>query len=294
MRVAVSLLLALCSAVAAVRAEDPADWRFVDNGEIRLGVKLSSGAAIAWLSRSGDTNNILNHFDRGRLIQQSYYGAKDGSLWAKKPWRWNPVQGGDWRGTGAKVLAFTSDARRLYAKTLPKHWASGEDLTDTSMELWVNLYGPVARARFRFAYTGTNEHPVTDQEVPAVFMMARYDTLVLYDGKMPWTAAPVSRSLPGWPNEGRKMTEHWAAYVDGSDFGAGVYVPTAERLTCYRFGRDPGHPSSCSYFAPLVRFAIKPGLVHQYDLYLTAGTSTEIRNRFAQIHAAEKKGAAEP
>lgn len=289
MRSILFMLLMLCAATGAVRGADFRDFRFVDNGQIRIGVKMSSGAAIAWLSRSADTNNILNHFDRGRLIQQSYYGADDDSMWSKKPWRWNPVQGGDWKGEGSKVLAFTNLANRLYARTLPKHWASGADLTDTSMEMWITLHGPVARVKYRFTYTGTNVHPKTDHEIPAVFMMSKYETLVLYDGKAPWTAAPVSRSVPGWPNEGRKMTENWAAFVDGRDFGAGVYVPIATRLTCYRFGKDPQHASSCSYFAPLTRFAIEPGTDFQYELFLTVGTSTDIRNRFAQIAAAAKR-----
>ncbi len=70
------------------------DWIFLDNGHVRLGVIRSSGAGIAWFSPSGSTNNAINYFDRGRLIQQSYYGRTDGTFWAKKPWRWNPVQGG--------------------------------------------------------------------------------------------------------------------------------------------------------------------------------------------------------
>ncbi len=56
------------------------DFAFIDNGELRLGVKKSSGAGIAFLARSATGENLINHWDRGRLVQQSYYGAKDASL----------------------------------------------------------------------------------------------------------------------------------------------------------------------------------------------------------------------
>ncbi len=67
--------------------------------------------------------------------------------------------------------------------------------------------------------------------------------------------------------------------MDDNDFGLGVYVPIAERLTCYRFSQR-GNPGACSYFAPLTRFAVTPGKDFRYDLYLTIGTPGQIRERF--------------
>jgi len=74
-------------APAAKKVEDLPDWAYLDNGIIRLGVKKTSGACIGYLSASRSDRNLLNHFDQGRFIQQSYYGKKDDSLWVKKPWR---------------------------------------------------------------------------------------------------------------------------------------------------------------------------------------------------------------
>ena len=99
-----------CLAIAALTllagfacaAEKPL---FLDNGTVRLGIDLASGGSVFSFGRASDQVNLLNHFDRGRFIQQSYYGASDGSLWNKKPWRWNPVQGGDWHGAPARLLS---------------------------------------------------------------------------------------------------------------------------------------------------------------------------------------------
>lgn len=265
------------------------DWLFIDNGQIRIGVKKTSGAAIAWLSKSGSDKNFVNHWDHGRLIQQSYYGAEDGSMWNKKPWRWNPVQGGDWKGNAAKVLELISGADWLYAKTLPKHWASGGDLNETVMEQWIRLVGKTAHVRYKMTYTGLQAHPEKNHEIPAVFVEPELDTLVHYDGQEPWSGGDLSRSKPGWPNSKRKMGENWAAYVNAEDFGLGVMVPKASELTCYRH-RSAGEKGACSYFAPLTRFAFRPGTVFEYDVYLTLGKSNEIRQRFQAIAETTDKG----
>ncbi|MFP6905812.1 MAG: hypothetical protein VCG02_11385, partial [Verrucomicrobiota bacterium] len=74
-------------AIAEDKKAEPADWIYLDNGVYRLGVIRHFGAGIGYLSRSGSTRNLLNHYDNGRLIQQSYYGDRDGSRWVDKPWR---------------------------------------------------------------------------------------------------------------------------------------------------------------------------------------------------------------
>lgn len=62
------------------------------------------------------------------------------------------------------------------------------------------------------------------------------------------------------PAENYRITENWAAYVDpASGQGVGVFSPIAETMTAYRVGRDGSTAmSDCSYFAPTMRFAIKP------------------------------------
>jgi hypothetical protein len=258
------------------------EWIYLDNGQVRLGLKKSSGAAIGYFSPSGSERNLLNHYDHGRLVQQSYYGNPDNSLWNKKPWRWNPVQGGDWRGNPARVLDLRIGRTTAYAKTMGKHWASGADLPEVTFEEWVTLTGKLAQVRFKMTYSGTNTYMNTHHEIPAFFVEPDLETLVIYAGDQPWTGAPVARSKPGWPNESRKITENWAAFVDEKDFGVGAYVPAATDITCYRY--QGGGKSNCSYFAPLTKFAITPGKTFEYDLYMALGSTAEIRAAFEQIH----------
>lgn len=293
-RLVAALVLAggLVSAAGAGEAPDgakPGDgWAYLDNGQIRLGVKTASGGGIGYLSAAGSARNLLNHFDRGRLVQQSYYGNPDGSVWGKQPWRWNPVQGGDYKGGASKVLEVKASPTELVVKTEPRNWAGCTPIPEVVMEERVTLHDRVAHVRFKLTYRGTTRHAEADQEIPAFFAEPDLDTLVLYDGEKPWTGAKVRRSRPGWPNESRRMTEGWAAYVDKEDFGVGAYVPVADHLTCYRYGAGGSKDGACSYFAPLIRFAITPGFVFDYDLYLTVGRSDEIRERFRAIREARR------
>lgn len=261
---------------------------YLDNGKLRLGVIRSSGAAIGFLAPSGSERNLLNHYDRGRLIQQSYYGDSDGSRWDKQPWRYNPVQGGDYKGTGSTVLELRATAATtLYAKTIPRHWASGASLPECVMEQWITLNNSVAHVRYQMTYSGTAAHAARHQEIPAVFVDPLLRTLVTYDGASPWMGAPLSRRIPGWPNQPQKLTENWFAYVDDQGNGVGAYVPLATEATCYRYVGGSG--SDCSYIAPITTFALKPGTRFSYDVYLAVGSADHIRQTFHRLHDTRRR-----
>lgn len=288
-RQAASLALIALLALPAAAAREPERALYLDNGAVRLGIDLGSGGSVFHFGPSAGSTNLLNHFDRGRFVQQSYYGSPDGSLWNKKPWRWNPVQGGDWRGSPARLLSCSvstngGQAVALVSRSVPKHWASGADIDEAVMEQRITLTNSLAHIRYRFVYTGTAAHPPAHQELPAVFVDGAYTNLVFYGGPRPWTGDTLTRAVPGWPNQGKKTTEHWAAYVNSADFGLGVFTPGTGDLTCYRFEGDRRtgpKGSACSYFAPLRTFAITPGLTFEYDVWLAAGTLADIRARFA-------------
>ncbi|MCW1923627.1 hypothetical protein OKA05_13765 [Luteolibacter arcticus] len=278
-------LVAWMALALTASAEEPAKGeKFLSNGEVKIGVDLSSGGSVFWLSELPGDRNLLNHFDRGRFIQQSYYGKPDGSKWVEKPWRWNPVQGGDFKGKPARVLETRVEGGELYVKSVPVNWAGGQDVEDCRMEEWIKLEGKIAKIRFRFTYTGNEEHPPAHQELPAVFIDHAFPDLVCYSGAKPWTGEPLSVRQPGWPNESCKATEEWAAYVGPDGRGMGVYFPGNSELTCYRYtGENGPKGAGCSYFAPVRTMQIKPGFVHDYTIHLSIGTAKELRERFSGI-----------
>ena len=256
------------------------NWVFLDNGKVRLGVNLDAGGSIGWFSRSDSKDNLLNAFDHGRYVQQSFYGDSDGSDWNGQPWRYNPVQGGSWKGVPATVLEKKETQTSLYVKTRPRQWASGKDVDDMILEEWLTLDGALARMKFRMTYTGKTEHKARHQELPAMFVQPRFDTLVFCDK----ATGAIVRQQPGTPNEYIKFSEPWLAWVDAVGQGIGIYAPHTDFATVYRV-RDSGK-GDVSYAAPLQTFGLKAGLVFEYDSALIIGTVEEIRAVCTKLKAA--------
>lgn len=261
-------------------------WSYIRNDSVKLGVKLDYGAGVGYFAKTSSGRNLLNHRDHGRLLQQSYYGTTDGSTWNGKPWRWNPVQGGCWTGKASGIVEeFRNDGMSLYARTKPINWG-GCEAVDATMEEWIELKGNVAVLRFRFTNGARDNPAVTHQEMPAVFVDYGLPNLVYYEGPSPWTDAPLTRKVPGWPNAGGRLDENWAAYVDDADWGIGVYVPGTSSMTYYRFEGDRGtgpEAAACSYFAPVRSLAVGRGFSIEYMAYLTIGSVPEIRRGFRGI-----------
>ncbi|WP_348223504.1 hypothetical protein [Luteolibacter sp.] len=276
--------LIFCLLPVTLAAEPARQEKFLSNGEVKIGVDMTSGGSVFWFSELPADRNLLNHADRGRFIQQSYYGQPDGSKWGEKPWRWNPVQGGDYLGKPARVVESDGTETQLHVKSVPINWAGGQELDECRMEEWITLHGKVAEIRFRFTYSGETTHPAMHQELPAVFIDHALSRMVYYSGEKPWSGEPISSDVPGWPNESRDISESWAGYVGTDGRGLGVYFPGSKKATCYRFeGPDGPAGSGCSYFAPIQMLTIKPGFSHEYTVHLTIGTAEEMRSRFGEI-----------
>jgi hypothetical protein len=276
-------------------------------------MNMDAGGSIGWLSPSRSTDNVLNAFDHGRYVQQSFYGDKDGSDWNGKPWCYNPVQGGSWKGLPATVLESKVEERSLYVKTRPRQWASGEEVNDMIMEQWHRVEGGLARLRYRMTYTGKTTHQSRKhQELPAVFVNPERHTLVYCDAKeAAWTDAPLTRRQPGPPGTHGNIfhsSERWAAWVDDRDQGVGILFPHTPLSTSYRVS-DSG-VGNCSYLAPLQTWALQPGMSFEFEAVLALGTTKQIRSVFGKIvqqtapepiveviagggHAAENKPATE-
>lgn len=280
------LIAAVFLLTTGARGEDK--WVYLDDGVLRLGVNEGAGAAIGWFSASGAEKNLLNTYDVGRYVQQSYYGDPDGTDWNKKPWVYNPVQGGSWKNQASQLLQSRLADGVYYAKTRPRHWAGGDLLDEVTMEEWIRLEAGTARLRFRMTYDDTKTHKARHQELPAFFVDAALDTLVLCpEEAAAWTGADLKRLHPGFPNEYAKLSEPWAAWVDPSGRGIGLFFPGTQQLTCYRV-RHGNPQADCSYLAPIRTVALTPGTVMDYEVTLALGTAEELRARFKKLAESAK------
>eukprot|EP00878_Enallax_costatus_P029819 GHUV01032377.1.p1 GENE.GHUV01032377.1~~GHUV01032377.1.p1 ORF type:complete len:265 (+),score=48.86 GHUV01032377.1:261-1055(+) len=212
-------------------------FMIIENEHIKIGVDPSRGAGICYLAKGGTDDNVLNEYDCGRFVQQSYYGKVDGSNWNGQPWRWNPVQCGSWQNRPARINRCQCDKPgHIVTEVNPCNWAGQELLENVVMKADITVEGKHAHVRFTMTYMGTDMHEVRIQELPAVFLTRRLSELVFYDGPNPWQGQALQRKKPGFPNENYRITENWAAYIDPSTGeGVGIYTPVAQTLTCYRY-----------------------------------------------------------
>ncbi len=259
-------------------------WEYLDNGIIRIGVDRSRGAAIGYFADAKTQRNLLNHNDEGRFIQQSYYGDKDGSMWDKKPWSYNPVQGGSYKGEDATTLDFKKTASQLYAKVEPLHWANAKRCPEAIMQEWITLDGAVAKVRMRLDYSGPTQQRKAHQEMPAMFVDYDLPNLIVEkDGKL------IRKVPEDLSKAGVQKVEYdtgWLAYVDDKDFGIGILTPGTNMAVSYRHrgnGKTGPKGSACSYLAPVRTLQLTQGLVVDYEFYLTIGSLEEIRSRFAKL-----------
>jgi len=310
-----------------------AEKAYLDNGQVRLGVDLEHGGTICFLSTGSDSekDNMVNIHDLGRYIQQSYYAGEpvdrrdEGQHPSFSPWQWNPIQAG---GIGclakpphenakAGILELKEEKDAMYIKCVPRLWDMPGEAAECVFEQWMALVGDVVVVsnRVRISRTDTiwKEGVVCDQELPAVYPIARLRNCYTYTGDAPWTGDAAVKmpdnakgyrvDLPpthenGFPWNRFEPTEPWAACVDPmTGLGFGIYSPRADATWLSGFvndlkrqnGRDDSMANSTSYIAPLTEIALNKASVFGYAYYLIPGSVQDVR-RFVY----EKEGKAWP
>jgi FG-GAP-like repeat len=273
---------------------DPALLLTLDNGTIKVGVDTLYGGAITWLSRSGSQTNLVNDYDHGRQVQQSYYsgpanfhpaGTIQNPNWS--PFPWNPVQAGDSYDYPSQVLAYSNANGVIYVKTRPKQWALQNYPAACIMEQWTRLDGPAVRVHCKLTNNRTDhaQYPWYGQELPAVYGVGNLCHIFSYTGTAPFTGGALTQ-LPNAPPPNWtvwRATENWSAMVDSSNFGFGVHNPDSVFTGGgYASSGNPctGGPTdnNTGYIGPQHIEVLDYNIVYQYDFNLIVGTLTSIRN----------------
>jgi hypothetical protein len=278
------------------------DEPMIDNGILTLKLDLTRGGAISYLSLSGSIRSIVNIADEGRYIQQSYYAGKrldrkaDGQSPHWSPWSWNPIQVGDAYRNRAKILDFQKSGNSLYVKCIPMLWDMNNRPAEAEMEQWTTLEGSVLKVRNRLTCHRTDmiygDSIRNDQELPAVYPISALQYLYAYTGNAPFTKA-VSDSITvinlssGFWGRYKNVSEHWMAFVDGNQWGMGIYNPKCDYFLAGMAG-VPGKEAadgSTSYIAPVKKEILYKNCVYEYEYYVIIGTLQEIRTRIYELHS---------
>jgi hypothetical protein len=263
-----------------------AEVSYLDNGRIRVGIDLDLGGVITYVAAAGG-DNMINSADYGRQIQQSYYSGpkpygQAHPAWAG--WPWNPIGTGDVYKNKARVLAYTNDGQTLWVRSIPMQWALNNVPCECTFDTWITLSDAVAtvRARLNNLRIDRTQYGAYDQELPAVYTNGPWYRLFTYDGLEPFTGAPlrqVQNSGPPWAYW--QATENWAALIDDSGKGLGVFHPGVYRFAGGFAGRPGrGGPSDgpTGYISPVGQEILDHNIRYEYEYRLIAGTLQQIRD----------------
>ena len=238
------LFLLLSFTASAQVALPPEQFLFLENGTLKVGVDRAKGAAITWISSKSSPKNIVNSYDPGRLIQQSYYAGrkldrrKDGQHKAWSPWTWNPIQGGG-VGSWAQVLSLEKKDGLIFSETIPKLWDMTDENAEATMRQWTGFekgMPNVLVVRCQLVCTRHQEDrwgPAVDrpQEVPACYFTRNFDSFKSYQGNGKWQ---THKQEPGPPwGAIRKNVPTSFACFEKNGQGAAVFCPYAKSCLLY-------------------------------------------------------------
>lgn len=260
-------------------------------------IKVDSNASERYSAKSVNNNvNLINRFDTGRLVQQSYYGTSgDGYVCGEymgNKWGYNPVQGGNQFNDSSKIVDLRIDESTIYIKCRPLDWAKEkEHITPSYMEATYEIINDTVHVSCRFVDFSGYQETITTQEIPAFYCIEPFNRYVYYNEN----GFACEPDLIFWPDAGYPnftSTECWSAFVGEFDdsFGIGLYCPNETNFLAGVFGRgttvnnDPSVDSSTSYIALVKTMSFKSFTPVEYDYYLTTGDKAEIRNNFGSIN----------
>jgi hypothetical protein len=125
------------------------------------------------------------------------------------------------------------------------------------------------------------------QELPAVYTISRLSRLMSYTGDQPFTGAPLTQVTNNWrqpwPWTRFTATERWAALVDDTGWGLGVFKDNGGEFHGGIYGDersdDPKHGST-SYVAPIHRDHFDHNIVYEHRTSFMVGHLDDVRRRF--------------
>ena len=280
---------------------------YLENDRFKVGIRLMWGGGINYIEDKTESvdglTNLVNQYDTGRLIQQSYYGTGANGEYTpgsfnNATWSYNPVQGGDQYQNHSRIIDIVVGENSVYIKSQPQDWSLDGQITPSYMENTYTLYDDYIQVDNRFVDFSGWEHPCSTQELPAFYTVSYLDTFVWYNGTKPWTNDALSSrdDLNFWGDAQysddctfplrESNTETWCAWVsEADDFGIGLYVPNVDRLYAgrhaYNGSKDP-MDGACSYVAPINRIQMVSYYPITYSYLMTTGSTEEIRAVFTE------------
>lgn len=277
------------------------NMRFLENERVKLGIDLSLGGAVTYLSDSENGGkNMINSYDWGRQIQLSYYsgpwpyigpkGENPSDSWAGLGW--NPIQSGDAGGNRSQIIEFEFRGENcMYVKCVPMQWPHTEGVKgECNFECLYTLDGHVftMEATINIDRHDKTQYQACTQEMPALYTNGPWYKLVTYLGDEPFQNKPATTIVDkndgkGWPWVHFYSPEQWAALLDESGKGIGVFQPDATTFNAGFHGGDATKgrggekDGQTGHIAPTQRQILDHNISWTYKTAFVLGTIDDIR-----------------
>jgi len=282
--------------------------RYLENERIKLGVNLSLGGAVTYLTdKENGGGNMINSSDWGRQIQLSYYsgpwpyigpnGETPTASWANLGW--NPIQSGDAGGNRSRVIAFESRGDDSFMlRSIPMQWphttgVPGEcefECVYTLNDNVITLDATIINHR-----EDKTQYRACGQEMPAVYTNGPWYQLVTYLGDKPFSGEPVTTVVTkgdgkGWPWVHFYTPENWVALLDDNGVGIGVFQP---EVMTFNGGFHPSDAykgvggekdGQTGHIAPVGTQILDYNIQWTYHTSFVLGNINDIRN-YAKQHS---------
>lgn len=280
------------------------DTYYLQNERYKLGIRLIWGGGISYIedkqSPVSGLTNLVNNYDTGRLIQQSYYGTYANGEYVNgsfngREWRYNPVQGGDVYQNKSRLIDIKVSNNSVYIKAQPQDWGHNGKITPSYMENTYTVYSDRIEVDNRFVDFSGWEHPYAGQELPAFYTVSYFNRFSYYNGIDPWEDGELIHrdglpfcDGPDAPECSYRFmesnTETWCAWTNKfSNYGIGLYTPGADRLLAGRYldgnSKNPSD-NSCSYVSTVELLQINSFRAIEYSYMIATGSVEEIRETF--------------
>lgn len=301
---------------SAFNRAKPADEIVISNSRYKIGVSTLYGGALSYMEcltgqvqavkladgtvkvdqnaqeKYGGTLltshvNLINRFDAGRCVQQSYYGTNgktDGYVRGEYngiPWPYNPVQGGNLAGEHSRIIDYRVTGNSIIVKCRPLDWAKPAGTgTSAYMEATYTLLDTAVQCDCRFIdFSGYAPRKVT-QEMPAVYLIEPLNCFAYIDNG----ETVYQNDLAFWGDHPEQFYETDTGisgfFCGENGFGVGIYAPDAEAVKAGVFlrekentlGSDPSKGRPTSYLAPTAELSIESCRPITYTIRLAAST----------------------
>lgn len=286
------------------------EFKYIDNGVIRVGVDMTRGGAIGYLAASKNPKvNVINCHDMGREVQMSFYatpdfynpGGKCPDLFQHRHWCWNPIGAGDIDGNHGTIDSFNITGNTIKITTTPLQWACHDVACECNFERTITIDGTPAGTGVKVTATLRNHRTDTftpamhGQELPAVYSTGEFYHLKSYTGDAPWTNAATQEFTTGgppWVPGKFSATENWAALLNDAGWGMGVVNADASNpanggafIGGFAGTKGSGGPydSQTGYIAPTKKLALGAADVYTYTFHLVLGNEDTIRSYAHQV-----------